>query len=77
MSKLKLAAQQTIPFADLDKELPDLEKAEQLDIDLSDEYWSPTEKGETKRLFFSHIASRKVLNPNGGGLIDLDWAFNG
>ena len=74
MSKLKLAAQKTIPFTDLEDDLPDLESAEELDIDLNDSYWSPDEVGESKRLFFSHIAPRKVLNPNGGGLAEIDCA---
>lgn len=60
---------------DLTKNLPDLSKANELPVDLSGNYWTPENAGETKRLFFVEIKPQKVLSANGTGeLIDLDCA---
>ncbi len=60
---------------DLTQNLPDLSKANELPVDLSGNYWTPENQGETKRLFFVEIKPQKVLSANGTGeLIDLDCA---
>lgn len=60
---------------DLSQNLPDLSKANELPVDLSGNYWTPENMGETKRLFFVEIKPQKVLSANGTGeLIDLDCA---
>lgn len=60
---------------DLSQNLPDLSKANELPVDLSGNYWTPENTGETKRLFFVEIKPQKVLSANGTGeLIDLDCA---
>lgn len=60
---------------DLKGNLPDLSKANELPIDLSGNYWTPENKGDTKRMFFVEVKPQKVLSADGNGeLIDLDCA---
>lgn len=40
----------------------DLESLEVASVDLSQDYWSPTEEGEKKRMYFSGLAERIVLD---------------
>lgn len=56
-------------------ELPDLDQAEGLNIDLMDDYWSPDELGEEKKVFFQKIDTRKVLDQQTGEVIDLECVF--
>lgn len=57
--------------------LPDIseEFAAALPIDLMSDYWTPEQVGEQKRVFFSEIGMRKVLDESTGELIDLESAF--
>ena len=56
-------------------ELPDLDQAEELNVDLMDDYWSPEEPGESKKVFFQKIDTRRVLDQQTGEVIDLECAF--
>ena len=46
--------------------LPDLSKAEPESLELSGEYWTPENPGESKRVFFVDIALETVLEPGTG-----------
>ena len=65
-----------IQTADLSKnELPSLEDAQELPIDLCGNYWTPEHAGEFKKMFFVEITPQKVLSAtNPDELIDLDCA---
>ena len=52
--------------------LPDLSKAEVAPTELLGEYWSPAEKGESKRVFFSGFSTQKVYEPATGEERELD-----
>lgn len=77
MTNLQKSTQNNIQIIDLDAKLPDLSKAKEVKVDLMADYWSPEAEGETKRVFFSHIGTRQVLDmqSNAGESIDLECAF--
>lgn len=63
---------QIVPgLADLSK-LPDLSKAEVAPTELLGEYWTPSEIGETKRVFFAGFSSQSVIEQATGEERDLD-----
>ena len=55
--------------------LPDLGEAEVLPIDMMTDYWTPEEKGETKRIFFNEIRDRDVLDKDSGEVFKLTCAY--
>lgn len=56
--------------------LPDLDEAEELPLDLMSEYWSPSLPGEQKRVFFDGIRTRPVQDQqNPEVVIDLTCAY--
>ena len=65
-----------IQAADLStSDLPSLEDAQELPVDLCGNYWTPEHAGEFKKMFFVEIKPQKVLSATGTGeLIDLDCA---
>lgn len=65
-----------IQTADLSSNnLPSLDDAEELPIDLCGNYWTPEIPGEFKKVFFAEIKSQKVLSASESDkLIDLDCA---
>ena len=65
-----------IQAADLStSDLPSLEDAQELPVDLCGNYWTPEPAGEFKKMFFVEIKPQKVLSATGTGeLIDLDCA---
>lgn len=74
MSKeiIKPTNNQIVPgLADLSK-LPDLSKAEVAPTELLGEYWTPSEVGETKRVFFAGFSSQSVIEQATGEERDLD-----
>lgn len=76
MTGLQKAVENGIQAFDIENgELPDLDQAEVLNVDLMDDYWSPAEAGETKKVFFQKIGTRKVLDQQSGEVIDLECAF--
>lgn len=76
MTGLQKAVENGIQVFDIENgDIPDLEAAEELNIDLMDDYWSPLEVGESKRVFFQKIDTRKVLDQQTGEVIDLECAF--
>ena len=66
-----------IQAADLStSDLPSLEDAQELPVDLCGNYWTPGHAGEFKKMFFVEIKPQKVLSANGTvDLIDLDCAI--
>lgn len=64
-----------IQIVDLTKGLPDLSESKELPFDLMADYWTPTEKGESKRMFFDKIAMRQVKDIQTDALIELECAF--
>ncbi|EKT3963853.1 hypothetical protein NTJ20_001347 [Flavobacterium psychrophilum] len=56
---------------DLSKELPNLEDAKVLPMDLSSEYWTPETPGESKLCFFQEIKLSTYTDVNTGETIDL------
>lgn len=56
--------------------LPDLDDAEVIPLDLSSEYWTPKLPGETKKVYFDTIKVSQVQDVNNKEvLIDLPCAF--
>lgn len=56
-------------------DLPSLQNADVTPIDLMSDYWSPTEVGEQKRVFFVRIEESQVLSQESAELIDLECAL--
>lgn len=76
MTGLQKAVEKGIQAFDItNDDLPDLNNAEELNIDLMDDYWSPENAGDVKRVFFQKIDTRKVLDQQTGDIIDLECAF--
>ena len=76
MTGLQKAVENGIQAFDIaNGELPDLDQAEELNVDLMDDYWSPEEPGESKKVFFQKIGTRRVLDQQTGEVIDLECAF--
>lgn len=48
------------------QQLPDLTKAQVSPIEMIGEYWSPTQVGETKRVFFVEMFFEQVIDPASG-----------
>ena len=65
-----------IQAADLSKnDLPSLEDAQELPIDLCGNYWTPEKPGEFRKMYFVEIKPQKVLCATSPDeLIDLDCA---
>lgn len=76
MTGLQKAVESGIQTFDLTNgNMPDLDAAEELNLDLMDDYWSPEREGEAKRVFFQKIDTRKVLDQQTGEVIDLECVF--
>lgn len=60
--QLSAVEERNLAFANL----PDLSKAEVAPVELAGEYWSPTEVGEKKRVFFVGITEENVLEMETG-----------
>jgi hypothetical protein len=58
-------------------ELPDLDDATIVPLDLSTSYWTPVNKGESKRVYFDCIRNVPYNDPKQGDdvVIDLQTAF--
>lgn len=65
--------QPLFPVVDLDtaKELPDLDNAEVMPMELSSEYWEPQGEGEVKRVVFSHIEDSSMPKRDAPGEFTL------
>lgn len=55
--------------------LPSLKDSEEIHIDLMSDYYTPTNPGEKKRVFFDCIDNRPVIDQQSGEIIDLECAF--
>ncbi|MFD2961582.1 MULTISPECIES: hypothetical protein [Olivibacter] len=64
-----------ISIVDLNGQLPDLTTADTFPFDLMADYWTPETPGESKRVFFDKIDTRKVLDQETQEAIDLECAF--
>lgn len=64
-----------VTVLDLNKPLPDLNKAQAVPLDLMADYWTPENVGESKRVIFAKIDTRQVLDQQTGELIGLECAF--
>ena len=51
--------------------LPDLTQAEPEPVELSGEYWTPEQEGETRRLFFVGLNVESVVDMESGESRDL------
>lgn len=78
-TELELHKETSLPLTPVDLNggnLPDLDAAEEVPLDLMSNYWSPNLPGETKRVFFDCIRIRQIQdNANPEVLIDLPCAF--
>ena len=65
-----------VQAADLSKnDLPSLEDAQELPIDLCGNYWTPEKPGEFRKMYFVEITPQKVWSATSTGeFIDLDCA---
>lgn len=50
---------------DLDSEVPNLDDFEESPLDVTEEYWTPQEKGERKRVFFAGLRERNRVLDDG------------
>ena len=55
--------------------LPNLAELNPEPVDLMADYWTPVKEGEQKRMFFSHFASRAIIDEKTGDEFDLVCAF--
>lgn len=55
--------------------LPDLSQAQPAAIDLTAEYWTPTQVGETRRMFFLELRQEAATDMQSGEQIDLTVAY--
>lgn len=72
------ASQAQFNLIDLDsaQNIPDLESAQPLAVELVSEYWEPELEGETKRLVFSHMDNSLVPSRDNPDLpVELKTAF--
>jgi hypothetical protein len=62
---------------DLDSaaDLPDLDAAQELPIDLMSSYWTPENAGDSKNLYFSHVDDSQLIDPETGEVKTLRTAF--
>jgi len=52
------------------QDLPDLDEAQEMPVNLMEDYWTPEKEGEAKRLFFSHFADRVLVDKDSGEVSD-------
>jgi len=62
-------------LVDMNGQLPDLAEAEVMPFDLMADYWTPEKSMESKRVIFTKIDSRMVLDQQSQDLIELECAF--
>lgn len=62
---------QTLSPAEIDK----LDSAQPAPLDLMSNYWSPTNKGETKKVIYDRIAPYPCIDQSTGEVIELDSVF--
>lgn len=76
--EMTVVEQNSLPLAAVDVtngNLPDLSDAKEFPLDLMSDYWTPDNKGESKRVFFDSIRNRNVLDQQSGEIIELPCAF--
>lgn len=55
--------------------LPNLQEAVAAPIELTAEYWTPENEGETRRAFFSEFVTETAIDEKSGGNIELITAY--
>lgn len=60
---------------DVMEKLPNLHEGVELPVDLTSEYWTPTQPGETKLCFFQCIKPATYKDDKSGETVDLECAF--
>lgn len=63
-----------IQVVDLEN-IASLNNAEETPFDLMSDYWSPMDRGETRRVLFDRIQPMGVLDQSTGELVEMDCAF--
>lgn len=66
---------QTVDLMKEASELPDLDTASELPLDLMSSYWTPEKEGETKNVFFSHVEDSSLIDGDTGEIKILRTAF--
>ncbi len=68
--------QQIVKFAPSDPgDLPNLDEAPDIGVDLVSTYWSPEEIGEKRRMFFTHFAIAEYTDEESGEVINLECVY--
>lgn len=69
-------AQRLVKFTPSDpSNLPNLDEAPDIGVDLVSTYWTPEEIGESRRMFFTHIAFDEYTDEESGEVINLECAY--
>lgn len=75
MTQVSTKVESTFQSFDVNQALPNLHEGIALPIDLTSEYWTPTQNGETRLCFFQEIKTSTVKDDKSGETIELDCAF--
>lgn len=62
-------------IVDLSTDLPNLNDYKPAPLDLMADYWSPETPGESKRVLFTEIRQRMILDQASGEQIELESAY--
>ena len=55
--------------------LPDLSKAQAAPLPINGEYWTPSQIGEKRRMFFKELRTEQVIDQQSGQEVDLLVAY--
>lgn len=55
--------------------IADLDKAEAAPLELTSEYWTPTQKGEKRRMYFMDLRNERAIDQQTGSDVDLLVAY--
>lgn len=67
----QLQKTEQLPAYDLKGVLPNLSEAKAIPVDLSSEYWTPTESGDFKLVFYQEIITSTYTNEVTGETVEL------
>lgn len=71
-----LPVKQESPIQVVDLEnIASLNTAEETPFDLMSDYWSPMDRGETRRVLFDRIQPMGVVDQSTGEIVEMDCAF--
>src|SRR5580692_7120762 len=69
----KQSTGQVLVIAGGNFKFPDLSKSNPIPVELAPNYWTPENKGETRRVIFLEVAKRRTIQDD--EVRDLDTAF--